>query len=224
MPAVPTRRKPHKPLVIGLAGGIASGKSLVARELAKLPGVAAIDVDKLAWEVYRSGTPAYRKLVEHFGKGILKPDGEIDRRRLGERVFSDPEGLRFLDEAVHPALTERLRELIAEHRKWGTKVLLVEAALLLEAPHVDRSLFDWIIALKVDRKEQLRRLCERDGLPPEEALRRIRAQDPRKLEEADFVLDTTGSSPQETVAKARELILRLKLARPPAKDKGKGKG
>lgn len=204
-----TEREPRKPLVIGLAGGIASGKSLVARELAKLPGVVAIDVDRLAWEVYRPGTPAYRELVEHFGPEIVGPDGKIDRKRLGERVFSDPEELRFLDEVVHPALTERLRELIAEHRRRGTEVLLVEAALLLEAPHVDRGLFDWIIALKVDREEQLRRLCERDGLSREEALRRIGAQDPGKLEEADFVLDTTGSSPEETVAKVRELILKL---------------
>lgn len=198
-----------KPLVIGLAGGIGSGKSLVAQALAEEPGIARIDVDKLAWEFYRPGSPIYAKLIEHFGQEIVGPDGEIDRKRLGEIVFSDPRELQFLDELVHPALTERLRELIAEHERRGTEVVLVEAALLLEAPHVDRTLFDYIIALKVDPEEQLRRVMARDGLTREEALKRIEAQDRARLEEADFIIDTKGT-PAETVARVRELLRRLR--------------
>ncbi|MGQ9733955.1 MAG: dephospho-CoA kinase [Candidatus Bipolaricaulia bacterium] len=195
-------------IVIGLTGGIASGKSLVASELAKLPGFVALDIDKLAWEVYRPGTPVYERLVEHFGQKILKGDGEIDRRRLGEIVFNDPEELRFLDELVHPELTARLRGIVEEERRRGTKVLILEAALLLESPHVDRAMFDYIVALKVGREERLQRLRERDGLSKEEAERRIGAQDPKRLKEADYQIDASGP-PEETVAKVRELILAL---------------
>lgn len=202
----------RRPLVIGLTGGIGSGKSVVAQALAKEPGIVVIDVDKLAWEVYRPGTPIYRKLVEHFGPEIVGPEGEIDRKRLGEIVFNDPEELHFLDELIHPALTERLRELIAEHERQGTEVLLVEAALLLESPHVDRELFDYIIALRVDLEEQLRRVMARNGLTREEALKRIGAQDPGKLSQADFVVDTRGT-PEETVARVRELLRRLQARR-----------
>jgi dephospho-CoA kinase len=195
-------------IIIGLTGGIASGKSLVARELAKLPGFAAIDIDKVAWEVYRPGSTVHERLVEHFGPGILRKEGEIDRRRLGEIVFNDPEELEFLEKTVHPAVTARLRELVEEERRRGTQVLILEAALLLESPHVDRDLFDYIVALKVGRGERLRRLRERDELTPKEAELRIGSQDPGRLEEADYIIEATGT-PGETVAKARRLLLAL---------------
>lgn len=195
-------------LVIGLTGGIASGKSLVARELAKKPGVAVVDVDKLAWQVYRPGSHTYRKLVRHFGKEILRPDGQIDRKRLGEIVFRDPRELQFVDETVHPAVTAELRKLVRRHREQGTKALILEAALLLESRHVDRRLFDYIVALKVDRTEQLRRLQERDGLTREEARRRVGSQDRKRLEEADYTIETSGT-PGETVARAEELFASL---------------
>jgi dephospho-CoA kinase len=195
-------------IVIGLTGGIASGKSLVAKELAKLPGFTAVDIDRLAWEVYRPGSKVYRRLVEHFGPKILKEDGEIDRRRLGEIVFNDRRELRFLDETVHPEVTARLREVLEQERRRGTKVLILEAALLLESPHVDRSMFDYIVALRAGREERLRRLRERDGLTQEEAERRIGAQDPKRLEEADYIIDASGT-PEETVAKVKELIASL---------------
>jgi len=195
-------------IVIGLTGGIASGKSLVAKELAKLPGFTAVDIDRLAWEVYRPGSKVYKRLVEHFGPKILKEDGEIDRRRLGEIVFNDRRELRFLDETVHPEVTARLREVLEQERRRGTKVLILEAALLLESPHVDRSMFDYIVALQAGREERLRRLRERDGLTQEEAERRIGAQDPKRLEEADYIIDASGT-PEETVAKVKELIASL---------------
>lgn len=195
-------------IVIGLTGGIASGKSLVARELSREPGIVAIDLDKVAWECYRPGSEVHRLLVEHFGPEILRADGGIDRPRLGEIVFSDPKELEFLDETVHPAVTARLRELIEAERRRGTRVLILEAALLLESKWADRSLFDYIVALKVPREEQLRRLRERDGLTPEEAKRKIDSQDPKKLEEADYIIDAAGT-PEETVARARELFASL---------------
>jgi dephospho-CoA kinase len=195
-------------IVIGLTGGIASGKSLVTRELAKEQGIVAIDLDRVAWRLYRSGSDIYHKLVEHFGREILRAGGEIDRKRLGEIVFHRPKELRFLDETVHPAVTARLRELIEAERRRGTRALILEAALLLESKWVDRRLFDYIVALGVDWEEQLRRLRERDGLTPEEAASRIGSQDPKKLEEADYIIDTSGT-PEETVARARELFASL---------------
>jgi len=208
-------------IVIGLTGGIASGKSLVARELAKLPGFTAVEIDKLAWEVYRPGSEVYKRLIDRFGPQILREDGEIDRRRLGEIVFNDPEELRFLDEAVHPEVTARLRGLIEAERRRGTRVLILEAALLLESPHVDRSLFDYILALRVGREERLRRLQERDGLTREEAELRLGAQDPERLEEADYIIDASGT-PEETVVRARELI--LSLCSCPAKAEARARG
>lgn len=195
-------------LVIGLTGRIASGKSLVAQALSEKPGVVAIDIDEVAWEVYRPGTPVYNKLVAHFGPQILTPDGEINRPRLGEIVFNEPKELQFLDEAVHPAVTARLRELVEEHQRRGTEVLVLQAALLLESRHVDRGMFDYILALKVTPEEQIRRLRQRDGLTRDEAARRIGSQDPRRLEEADYIIDTTGT-PEETVARAKELFASL---------------
>lgn len=195
-------------IVIGLTGGIASGKSLVARELAKQEGIAAIEIDRVAWECYRPGSEVYRKLVEHFGHGIVGSDGGIDRQRLGEIVFNDPKELQFLDETVHPAVTTRLQELVREHEQWGTEVLILEAALLLESRWVDRSLFDYIVALKAGREERLRRLRARDGLTPEEAERRIGSQDPKRLEEADYIIDASGT-PAETVGRARDLLAEL---------------
>lgn len=195
-------------IVIGLTGGIASGKSLVARELSKKPGFAAIDIDKVAWEVYHPGSCAYRKVVRHFGEQVLTADGKIDRKRLGEIVFRDAQKLQLLDGIVHPAVTAKLNELVEEHRRQGTRVLILEAALLLESSHVDRPLFDYIVALKVARREQLRRLQERDGLTREEAERRIGSQDRKSLEEANYVIKTRGR-PEETVAQAEELFASL---------------
>ncbi|MCR4404375.1 MAG: dephospho-CoA kinase [Candidatus Acetothermia bacterium] len=195
-------------IVIGLTGGIASGKSLVARELAKRPGFAAIEIDRLAWEVYRPGSPVYNRLVEHFGPGILRSGGEIDRKKLGEIVFKDRTELQFLSETVHPAITARLRELVERERRRGTKVLILEAAVLLESRHVERALFDYIIALKVGQEEQLRRLRERDGLSQEEAELRIKAQEPESLQGADYIIEASGR-PEETVAKVGELIASL---------------
>lgn len=197
--------------IVGLTGGIASGKSTVAQALAEEPGIAVVDADRIAWETYRRGTEAYRKLVERFGSNILGSDGEIDRRKLGRIVFEDPQARRFVNDVVHPAVLQRLKEIARRERDRGTRLLVVEAALLLESPHVDRSFFDSYVLVAVDPEEQLRRLMERDGLSREEALRRIRAQTPQreKLARADFVLWSRGR-PEDTLEEAKALFRRLK--------------
>jgi len=200
-------------LIVGLAGGIATGKSLIAQEAAKLPGVVVIDADKIAWETYRKNTETYRELVTHFSEKILSQDGEIDRRKLGALVFSDPEAREFVNATVHPAVQEALKKVAEAHRAQGTKLLVIEAALLLESPYVRRDFFDYIILVSAPRDAQIHRLITRSKLPPEEARRRVEAQTPSELlaPQADFVLDTSGTV-EETCARAQMLFREL-LAR-----------
>lgn len=202
-------------LIVGLTGGIASGKSTIARALANEPGVAVVDADRIAWETYRPGASAYERLVAHFGERILTPEGTIDRKALGEIVFSDPSAREVVNNVVHPAVTARLAEIAQEHEQQGVDVLIVEAALLLQSPHVDRSFFDVCVVVTVDREEQIRRLVERDGVDREEALQKIQAQTPQeeKTEWVNHVIESTGD-PQETIARARALLRRLRRRAP----------
>jgi dephospho-CoA kinase len=121
-------------LIVGLAGGIATGKSLIAQEIAKLPGVVVVDADKVAWETYKKSTEIYKKLIARFGEQILSADGEIDRKKLGALVFSDPHAREFVNATVHPAVQESLEKIAEAERARGTKLLVIEAALLLESP------------------------------------------------------------------------------------------
>jgi dephospho-CoA kinase len=145
--------------VIGLAGRPGCGKSAVARALAKKPGVEAIDLDRVAWETYALETPTHDRLVERFGRGILSDEGLIDRERLGRLTLSDAAARRDLDAIVHPAVSERLSELVLDAKRRGVGVLLVEGALLASSPHVDRSIFDrilWLEASEGTRRDRLR--------------------------------------------------------------------
>ncbi len=194
-------------LIVGLTGGIATGKSVIAREAAKADGIKIIELDELAWETYKLGSSVYKKLVDHFGQKILKPDKSISRGKLGELVFNDKEELEFLDRTVHPKVTERLHEIIEKEKKQKTKVLIVVAALLLEAKALNQDIFDYIIVAHLEKKKRMKRLMKRDNLSKEEVLKRINAQPPQesKLERADLVIDTSGSQ-KETKSKTRELI------------------
>lgn len=145
--------------VIGLAGPAGSGKTTVAQELSKQEGIVAIDLDKVAWETYRVRTSTYWRLVWRFGREILDAQGTIDRTRLGAVVFSDARALSDLNAIVHPAVIEQLRKIIEEEKKKGTRVLLVEGALLASSPHVDTSVFDaiiWLQALEQTRRDRLK--------------------------------------------------------------------
>lgn len=144
--------------VIGLAGQPGCGKSAVARELAKREGTVWIDLDRVAWDVYRPRSPAYWQLVSRFGEGILDKEGSIDRKRLSERVFSDEKALADLNAIVHPEVMKCLSERIQAEKARGTKILLVEGALLPVSPHVNRSCFDAFLWLDVSEKVRKDRL------------------------------------------------------------------
>jgi len=198
-------------IVVGLTGGIASGKSTIAQALADEPGVAVEDADRVAWEAYRPGTDVHRQLVDHFGQRILNPDRTIDRRALGKIVFDDEVEREVLNRVVHPAVRERLKARAEHHKADGIEVLIVQAALILEAEPVDRSFYDVYILVWVDPDEQLRRLMRRDALGRAKALQKIRAQTSQdvKAERADYVIDSTGDL-DETITQARSILRALR--------------
>jgi len=197
-------------LIVGLTGGIASGKSTIAKALAEEPGVAVEDADRVAWATYQPGTDVHQQLVEHFGERILNADQTINRRALGRIVFNDPEEREYLNSVVHPAVRERLIEISREHEANGIEVFIVQAALILESEPVDRSFYDVYVMVRVDPEEQLRRLMERDGLDRDTALRKIHSQTSQdvKAERADYVIDSTRGL-EETIAQARSILQKL---------------
>ena len=173
--------------VVGIAGPAGAGKSTVARLLARRPGVAHVDCDALAWATYEPGGTAYRALIALFGAGILSPTGAVDRARLARAAFSAPELKAALEAIVHPRVMDEIRAAIRRHREEGARVLVVEGALLLSSPHVDRSLFDTVVWLDVPEEDRRKRLLSL-GLDPDVVARRLDAQrdllpptDPRVL-------------------------------------------
>jgi dephospho-CoA kinase len=146
-------------LVIGLAGRAGSGKSAVARVLARQPGVEWIDLDTVAWSTYAKGTATYEHLIETFGEEIVGADGEIDRTHLARAAFADCEARSRLNAIVHPAVSDAVASIVDRHRRRGTAILLVEGALLASSAYVDRSLYDrilWLEASDAIRAERLR--------------------------------------------------------------------
>ncbi len=161
--------------VIGVAGPAGTGKSTVCRMLARRPGVAFVDCDALAWQSYRPGGPSYAPLIARFGEEILSDDGTVDRARLGDLVLGDPSARGDLEEIVHPAVMQYLQRTTAEHRSRGTAVLLVEGALLLSSPHVDRQAFDLFVWLYAPEEVRRGRLLSA-GLEGTLVRRRMEAQ------------------------------------------------
>ena len=144
--------------VIGLAGRAGSGKSAVGSELAREAGVVLLDLDRVAWDAYRPRTPTYWRLVSRFGRGILGPDGTVDRSRLARLAFRIEKDRADLDSIVHPAVGDRLKDAIREETTRGTKILYVEGALLGSSPHVDRRLFSaivWLDTSDATRRDRL---------------------------------------------------------------------
>ncbi len=178
-------------LVIGLTGGIGTGKSEAARHLVAL-GAELIDADVVGHEAYRPHAEAWRRVVEAFGEGILGPDKEIDRRSLGAIVFSDPEQLARLNGIMHPLMAGMVQERIDTYREEGAGVVVVEAALLFEAGWNSLVQEVWVTDSPVDVVVQ--RLAQRNGMSEDEARRRVSSQMSRdeRLERADFVIDNSG--------------------------------
>jgi len=193
--------------IVGLTGGIASGKSMVAKILASC-GAVVIDADQLAREVVEPGETAYRGIVETFGAGILRPDGTLDRKALGRIVFADASARRVLERITHPAIAERAAARFEEERNRGSRVVFYVVPLLIEAGLTATVDEIWLVA--ADAETQIDRLMKRDGISREEALQRLEAQMSldEKLGYADVVIDNNGT-PEETARNVREEWKRL---------------
>jgi len=175
--------------IIGLTGGIGSGKSTVSKFLAHL-GAVVIDADKVGHEVFKPGTKAWQEVVDAFGQGIISADGTIDRRKLGEIVFSNPGARAKLNQVMHPLIYEQAKSRIEEYGKKGAAIIIVEAPLLLEAGW--KSLVDEVWVTSASEATVIKRLKEQKGLPEAQSLARIRAQltDEERIRQADVVIDT----------------------------------
>ncbi|MDI3481854.1 MAG: dephospho-CoA kinase [Tepidanaerobacteraceae bacterium] len=190
--------------VIGLTGGIASGKSTVSM-LLRNKGAAIIDADEISREILRPGKPAWKAVIDCFGRGILCDNENIDRKKLGSIVFSDSAELEKLNRITHPAIMEEIKKRLDYYRKKREKIVVIDAALLLELGL--NSMVDEVWLVAVDEKTQLKRLLARErGMSYKDAMNRIKAQMPleEKVKMADKIIDNSGNI-EETGRKIDEL-------------------
>jgi dephospho-CoA kinase len=178
--------------VIGLTGGIASGKSTVAQILAE-KGAWIVDADQLARDVVGVGSPALAEISQSFGSGVIAEDGSLDRPQLGRLVFADAEARERLNGIVHPRVLELSRQEIRQAQESGAQLVVYDVPLLYETERSGE--FDGTLVVWVDPLTQLLRLRQRTGLTEDEGRQRIASQMPltRKRELATWVIDNSGS-------------------------------
>jgi dephospho-CoA kinase len=182
-------------ILVGLTGGVATGKSTVAK-IFKRCGAFVIDADELARRVVEPGKPAWRDIVKLFEKTVFNPDRSLDRQALGSIVFRNRAKLRQLEHIIHPRVAREQQQLVRRVAKRNPHaVVIYEVPLLFEAG-VDKRV-DQTIVVTADRKTQISRLKKRNGLSRTEALRRISNQMPlaKKIQRADHVLNGTLPRP-----------------------------
>jgi len=180
-------------LVVGLTGGIASGKSEAAKIFQKL-GARVIDADTVSRAVMRPQTECWQHVTAVFGRAILKDDLTIDREKLASIVFSDQQKRLQLNSLVHPAIIHQIEALVARIKKAEPEALvIIDAALLVETRIYRRC--DKLIVLSSEEDAQIKRLVERDGMSRKEAQKRINAQLPlsEKVKVADYLINNDGS-------------------------------
>ncbi|UCM61258.1 dephospho-CoA kinase [Aeromonas hydrophila] len=187
--------------VVAITGGIGSGKTTVANQFAEL-GIEVVDADVIAREVVEPGTPALATIAAHFGSEVIAPAGQLDRRRLRERVFTDPQAKGWLNALLHPHIrTEMQRQCAAARSPYCLLVvpLLVENRLT--------ALANRVLVIDVDEATQIERTCRRDGVSREQAQAILAAQASRaeRLAAADDVLDNQNGTPE--AIKSRILAL-----------------
>ena len=182
-------------ILVGLTGGVATGKSTVAK-MFKRCGAVIIDADQLAHDVVKPGKPAWLEIVKTFGRAVLNPDRTLNRRELGAVVFGSRTKLRQLEQIIHPRVAREQARLTKQAaRKDPHAVVIYDVPLLFEAG-IDKRV-DHTIVVTANRETQIARLKKRNGLSRAEAIRRIRSQMPlaKKIQRADHVLNGTLSRP-----------------------------
>lgn len=178
--------------IIGLTGGIGSGKSTVAQLFVE-EGFPLIDADVIAREVVAAGQPALQELADVFGADILEPSGELNRQLLAQRAFVDRETTDKLNAITHPRIQQRTQELFDAYREKDVEAVIYDMPLLVDNG-LDRAM-DWVIVVDVSAEERIRRLVEYRGMDEEDAQRRVKAQIPDglRLAAADSVIDNNAA-------------------------------
>ena len=196
-------------LLVGLTGGIASGKSLVSRMFRDL-GAHIIDADRIVHELFAPGQQVREEVIGHFGEEILREGGCVDRRKLGEIVFNDAGKRAWLNSCLHPKVFEAYHARVKRLAKQEPKAITVfDAALLFETgfhKNMDRT-----VVVYADEHQQLSRLQERNGLTREQAIVRLKSQMPldEKSNHADYVINNTGTR-EETERQAKAVFEQLR--------------
>ena len=199
---------PRKFLLVGLTGGIATGKSMVSALLRQL-GCEIIDADLLAREVVEPGRPAWTTIVAEFGQDVVTGDGALDRKKLGAIVFADPERRRRLEAITHPAIRERFQARLDELAEQGfTGIVVFDAAVMIESGNYKN--MDRLVVVVTDEPTQMSRLQGRDGTDDAEGRRKIASQMPlsEKAKLADYVIDNSGDR-HETAEQVRRVFAAL---------------
>lgn len=196
-------------LIIGLTGGIASGKSTVSQMLEQR-GFTIVDADLAARKVVEPGASAYKQVVTEFGEGIILNDGTLNREKLGTIVFNDEEKRKKLNAIVHPAVREKMKEWQEAAIQNGKKTIILDIPLLFESNLLH--MVDKTIVVYVDEETQLQRLMERNSFREDEARTRIASQLPlrQKKEMADAVIDNNGTL-SETERQVEDLVKKWKM-------------
>jgi dephospho-CoA kinase len=196
-------------LIVGLTGGVASGKTVVSQVL-KEEGAYIIDADQIARELVQPHKPAWNELIRAFGKEILQEDGSIHRKKLAEKVFADPEQRKLLNQILHPRIKEEMDRRTKEiGQRDPEAIVVIDAPLIVELG--DHREMDKLIVVTTTQTQQIERLKDRDGAKPEEALRILSSQMPleEKVNLADFVIRNEGSL-EETKKRAKEVFKELR--------------
>ena len=196
-------------LLVGLTGGIATGKSTVAKMLREL-GCVIIDADVLAREVVEPGEPAYEDIVAEFGSDVTQADGSLDRKRLGAIVFADAARRKRLEAMTHPRIRERFARRLQELTEQGfAGLLFFDAAVMIESGNYRN--MDRLVVVATDEATQRERLQGRDGIGADEAARRMASQMPvaEKAKLADHVIDNAGdrAATERQVRRVHEALL-----------------
>jgi len=179
-------------VVAGLTGGIATGKSTVSKMLASM-GANIIDADRIAFDVVTKDKPAWRKIIDNFGENILYPDGEIDRKKLGDIIFNSQEKKLMLNSIVHPEVFSEMARMVKELSNNPSAIIILDVPLLIESG-MNKGIKD-VLLVYTPESIQLARLMQRDGINKKAAMSKIRSQMPidKKLEYATFIIDNSSS-------------------------------
>ncbi|KII88266.1 hypothetical protein PLICRDRAFT_41427 [Plicaturopsis crispa FD-325 SS-3] len=194
-------------LVVGLTGGIATGKSSVS-SLLKARQLPVVDADVIAREVVAPGTPALARIAKHFGPAVLLPDGSLDRKKLGSIIFNDDAQRKKLNSIVHPAVRRAMFTAVLRNWIKGEKICIMDVPLLIEGPLW--KMVGKVVVVYCSADIQLQRLMKRDNSSREDASSRLNSQIPisEKVQYADMIIDNSGS-PQELEAHVDQVVKRL---------------